>query len=137
MIHDQVHVHALNMSSGGAAEELSTIGANNEFEFSKVMVSQHGSIVLYSPNDLMIYLYSVNGKLLCEVDAMERLHAWTLTPDGECLITGSERMIVKLRCLDDLHTMHTFQRVEASIHSLALTPEENMLLVSSLFFLRR
>jgi hypothetical protein len=125
------------MSSGGAAEELSTIGANNEFEFSKVMVSQHGSIVLYSPNDLMIYLYSVNGKLLCEVDAMERLHAWTLTPDGECLITGSERMIVKLRCLDDLHTMHTFQRVEASIHSLALTPEENMLLVSSLFFLRR
>jgi hypothetical protein len=137
VIHDQVHVHALNMSSGGAAEELSTIGANNEFEFSKVMVSQHGSIVLYSPNDLMIYLYSVNGKLLCEVDAMERLHAWTLTPDGECLITGSERMIVKLRCLDDLHTMHTFQRVEASIHSLALTPEENMLLVSSLFFLRR
>jgi hypothetical protein len=137
VIHDQVHVHALNMSSGGAAEELSTIGANNEFEFSKVMVSQHGNIVLYSPNDLMIYLYSVNGKLLCEVDAMERLHAWTLTPDGECLITGSERMIVKLRCLDDLHTMHTFQRVEASIHSLALTPEENMLLVSSLFFLRR
>ena len=137
MIHDQVHVHALNMSmSSGAAEELSTIGAN-EFEFSKVMVSQHGSIVLYSPNDLMIYLYSVNGKLLCEVDAMERLHAWTLTPDGECLITGSERMIVKLRCLDDLHTMHTFQRVEASIHSLALTPEENMLLVSSLFLLRR
>jgi hypothetical protein len=101
----------------------------NEFELAKVLISQHGNIVLYSPSDLMIYLFSVNGKFLCEMDAMERLHAWALTMDGECLITGSERMIVKLRCLDDLRTMHTFQPVNAPIHSLSLTPEENILLV--------
>jgi hypothetical protein len=105
----------------------------NEFELAKVLITQHGGVVLYSPSDLMIYLFSVNGKLLCEMDAMERLHAWALTTDGECLITGSERMIVKLRCLDDLHTMHTFQPVDAPIHSLALTPEENILLVRNPF----
>ena len=93
------------------------------------MSQSEGTIVLYSSNDLMLYLFSVNGKLLYEVDAMERLHAWTLTPDGECLITGSERMIVKLRCMDDLQTIHTFERVEAPICSLALTPEDNILLV--------
>ena len=112
----------------GAAENRPTIELN-EFELAKVLISQHGTVVLYSPNDLMIYLFSINGKFLCEMDAMERLHAWVLTTDGECLITGSERMVVKLRCLDDLHTMHTFQPLEAPIHSLALTPEENILLV--------
>lgn len=100
-----------------------------EFAFGKVLVSPQGRIVLYSSNDLMLYLFSVNGKLLHEADAMEHLHAWALTPDGGCLLTGSERMIVKLRCLDDLRAMHVFPRVDAPIHSLSLTPEERVVLV--------
>ena len=80
----------------------------------------------------MLYLFSVNGKLLHEADAMEHLHAWALTPDGRCLLTGSERMIVKLRCLDDLRAMHVFPRVDAPIHSLSLTPEERVVLVRTI-----
>ena len=33
----------------------------------------------------MLYLFSVNGKLLHEADAMEHLHAW-----GVCQLTGHD-----------------------------------------------
>ena len=113
----------------GSAPRRDGGAVRGEFAFGKVLVSPQGRIVLYSSNDLMLYLFSVNGKLLHEADAMEHLHAWALTPDGGCLLTGSERMIVKLRCLDDLRAMHVFPRVDAPIHSLSLTPEERVVLV--------
>lgn len=98
--------------------------------FGKVLVSCNGAVVLYSPADLTLQLFTVNGKMRCAADATERVNAWALTPDGDFLLTGSERMVLKLRCLHSLRVLHTFARVEAPVCSLAIAPNENVCLVS-------
>eukprot|EP00329_Picozoa_sp_Boothbay-MS584-11_P003498 30940_1 len=103
---------------------------NNIASFGKVMVSSNGAVVLYSPGDLMLHLFNINGRRICSADAMERINAWALTPDNEFAVTGSERMVVKLRCLHNLRAIHTLGQVEAPVCSIAFASNENTCLVS-------
>jgi WD40 repeat protein len=118
----------VHKTQGGFIRALSASPDTDSFD--KVLISSQGTILLYSSSDLMLFLFSVNGQLLASADAMERLHAWALTSDNKCVVTGSDRMIVKVRALHNLKTLHTFGQLEAPIYSLTLCAEENVVMVS-------
>lgn len=97
-------------------------------EIRMVAISSLGHIVFYSPSDLTLYVFSVNGKFLCSTDLTERIGVLKITRDAEYLITGSEKGILTFRKLHNLQIVYRLT-LEAPICSLYLTPEEQHLFV--------
>jgi len=95
---------------------------------SMIAVSSIGHIVLYSAEDLVIYLYSVNGKLLKTIDEHERLTHMIISRNADYLVTGGERGTIIIRTLYNLKFAHKFA-VESMVCSLSLSRDEKNLLV--------
>ena len=63
--------------------------------------SSGGFIVLYFGNDMLLRVYTLNGKLLSEIEINERLNAFLFSDDGNYLITGGSSRLVKVRDIHD------------------------------------
>ena len=53
-----------------------------------VAMSELGHVVMYSKDDLFLYMYNINGKPLCEVDAHEKICHMYVSSDSQYLVTG-------------------------------------------------
>ena len=106
--------------------------------------SAGGCIALYYGDGMLLRVYTLNGKLLSEIEINERLHALMFSEDGNYLITGGTSRIVKVH--DIRNSLVEARRIngymksspllpqglpafESSIHSLSLTPKERHLVV--------
>ena len=49
--------------------------------------------MIYSQNDLMLYMYTINGVRLSSIDTYERLYAFSFSRNGEFLVTGGDRQV--------------------------------------------
>lgn len=76
------YVRTITLPSGGSIDQ--------------VAVSDDGHVVIFSNEDMMIYLYSINGKLLKSVDAGQNVNALMI---HECkyLVYGGDSGIVFVR----------------------------------------
>jgi len=92
-----------------------------------VGISRDGKIISYSVTDLRINLFSVNGRHLQTVESKERLYAFCLSQDGQYLVTGGSKKKVIIRKVHDLKVVHQFKPVDASIRSLALANEQQLI----------
>eukprot|EP00026_Physarum_polycephalum_P000200 Phypoly_transcript_00200.p1 GENE.Phypoly_transcript_00200~~Phypoly_transcript_00200.p1 ORF type:complete len:1988 (-),score=255.41 Phypoly_transcript_00200:62-5914(-) len=110
-------------------EYVRTINLPKASPVNLVAISPQGYIVVYSQTDLVIYLYSINGKLLKTSEESERLNHILITRDSEYLITGGEKGMIVLRSFYSLKTLPTKLSVDSTIFALAMTPDERHLLV--------
>jgi WD40 repeat protein len=76
-----------------------TIYHPKRFPIRLLVISNQGHIVLYSQEDLMINLYTINARFITSVELSERLNHMMVTRNGEYLITGSEKGTVVIRKL--------------------------------------
>jgi len=108
------------------------------------VTSEGGYILLYFGEDMLIRVYTLNGKMLHEIEINERLHALIFSEDGKYLITGGTGRHVVVR--DIYNLLSVVRRIngsmkssplmpqglfpfEASIQSLSLTPKERHLVI--------
>ena len=52
------------------------------------VTSSGGYIVLYFGEDMLLRVYTLNGKMLHDIEINERLNALVFSEDGNYLITG-------------------------------------------------
>ena len=87
----------------------------------KVALDNHGRIVVHTAERL--YLYTINGVLVCSIDVGERIHDMKIT--GEVLVTGGDRCHVYMR---DLTSLRILSGLDLSKHgpirSISLSSEE-------------
>ena len=108
------------------------------------VTAEGGNIVLYFGDDMLLRVYTLNGKLVGETEIYERLHALIFSEDGKYLVTGGTSRVVTVR--DICCSMTVVRKIngsvkptslmskgmskfESSIHSLSLTPKERHLIV--------
>ena len=87
----------------------------------KITLDNHGRMVAHAAERL--YLYTINGTLICSVNVGERIHDMKIT--GEVLVTGGDRCHVYMR---DLTSLKILSGLDLSKHgpirSLTLTSAE-------------
>eukprot|EP00271_Cylindrocystis_brebissonii_P011984 TRINITY_DN3000_c2_g1_i1.p1 TRINITY_DN3000_c2_g1~~TRINITY_DN3000_c2_g1_i1.p1 ORF type:complete len:2905 (-),score=592.76 TRINITY_DN3000_c2_g1_i1:326-8950(-) len=93
-----------------------------------LVVSIHGHIVIYSTEDLMLHVASINGKFLASQD----VHGGLLTcmvasADNEFLVTGGEGGVVTVRHIHSLEIVRKFDGMGIPVTSIALTVEDCVL----------
>jgi len=87
----------------------------------KVIVDGHGRIVAHTVEKL--FVYTVNGVVLCSADTGERIHDMVIT--GEVLVTGGDRCHVYIRDLTSLRVLSSLDLSRhGPIRSITLTPDE-------------
>ncbi|KAI4307513.1 hypothetical protein L6164_030691 [Bauhinia variegata] len=91
---------------------------------SKLIVSQHGQIVIYADDDLSLHLYSINGKHLAAAESNGRLNAVQLSRCGEFLVGAGDQGQIVVRSMNNLEVIKKYHGVGKMITSLAVTPEE-------------
>lgn len=102
--------------------------------FDLIALSQLGYVVAYSHSCSMLYVCSMNGRIVFQEEAHELPKALLLTKDGEFIITGGRRgstgVIVVRRLLPPSHDSapRIHATTAAPIWSLCYTPDENYLL---------
>lgn len=93
-------------------------------QMSKMVVSQHGLIVVYSNEDLNLRVCSVNGRWLAVSDSNGRLNSLDVSSCGEYLVCGGDQGQVVLRQLHSLEILRRYDPLGAPISSLVVTPED-------------
>jgi len=116
-------IHALRQG-----EYIRSLWHPNGAVITQLAISSMGHIIFYSQEDLCLYMYSINGKLLKIEDTHERLNHMIISKKAEYIITGGYDKTVTVRRLYDLKCIHKFA-TNSIIQSLALTIEERHLFV--------
>ncbi|XP_057837661.2 BEACH domain-containing protein B isoform X1 [Cryptomeria japonica] len=96
----------------------------NGSTLSKIVVSQHGRLVLYSNDDLNLLLYSINGKLLATSESNGRVNCMHLSSCGEFLVCSGDKGQVILRSMHSLEVLKRYDTMGRVIVSLLVTPED-------------
>ncbi|KAH9329817.1 hypothetical protein KI387_001925, partial [Taxus chinensis] len=96
----------------------------NGSALSKMLVSQHGRLVLYSNDDLNFLLYSINGKLLAASESNGRVNCMNLSSCGEFLVCSGDKGQVILRSMHSLEVLKRYDAMGKVIVSLSVTPED-------------
>lgn len=91
---------------------------------SKLLVSQHGRIVVYAENDLSLHMYSINGKHLAFSECNGRLNCMKLSGCGDFLVCAGDNGCITLRSMYSLEVIRRYEGIGKPIISLAVTPEE-------------
>ncbi|XP_010671613.1 BEACH domain-containing protein B isoform X2 [Beta vulgaris subsp. vulgaris] len=90
----------------------------------KLVVSRHGRIVLYSDDDLSLHLYSINGKHIASSESNGRLSCVKLSVCGEYLVCAGDQGQIILRSMNSLEVVKKYAGTGKVITSLTVTPEE-------------
>jgi len=93
-----------------------------------VATAPDGKIVTYSHEDMTLFLYSINGKLLKTLEFTERMNHAVITRDAEFIICGGEKGVVTVRKLHSLEVLHKFS-TGGSICSVAISAEDRHIFV--------
>ncbi|XP_064636479.1 neurobeachin-like isoform X3 [Lineus longissimus] len=72
--------------------------------------------------------YSVNGKLLRNVEHNDNVQSLTLSRDGAYMIMGGDNGIVEVWRTHDLNLLYTYPTCDSSVRSLALSHDQKYLL---------
>lgn len=91
---------------------------------SKLVVSRHGWLVLYSDDDLSLHLYSINGKHIATSESNGRLNCVELSVCGEFLACAGDQGQITVRSVRSLELVMKYAGAGKVITSLAVTPEE-------------
>lgn len=91
---------------------------------SKLVVSQHGQIVIYADDDLSLHLYSLNGKHLAASESNGRLNTIQLSKCGEFLVGAGDQGQIVVRSINTLEVVKKYHGVGKILTSLTVTPEE-------------
>lgn len=91
---------------------------------SKLVVSQHGRIVLYSDDDLSLHLYSINGKHIASSESNGRLSCVELSACGELLVCAGDQGQIVVRSMNALDVVRKYTGIGKVITSLTVTAEE-------------
>ncbi|KAL0485164.1 hypothetical protein AKO1_004293 [Acrasis kona] len=89
-----------------------------------------GNIVIYSRSDTIMYLYSINGKLLEKVDTNEILHVLKIH-DSRYVIYGGDKGFIVIRSLHDLSFVHRYncRDLGSAVKSIDLSEDDRFLFV--------
>jgi WD40 repeat protein len=96
----------------------------NGSALSKMVVSRHGRLVLYSNDDLNLLLYSINGKLLATSETNGRINCMELSSCGEFLVCSGDKGQIILRSMHSLEIVSRYDAMGKVILSLSVTPED-------------
>ena len=91
---------------------------------SKLVVSKHGRLVLFSNDDLIFLLYSVNGKHLASSESNGRINCLEVSSCGEFLLCGGDQSQIILRSIYTLDVIRKYDASNVPILSLSITPED-------------
>ncbi|KAK9758397.1 hypothetical protein RND81_01G226800 [Saponaria officinalis] len=91
---------------------------------SKLVVSQHGRIVLYSDDDLSLHLYSINGKHIASSESNGRLNCVELSACGEFLVCAGDQGQIVVRSMASLDIVGKYPGIGKVITALTVTTEE-------------
>lgn len=91
---------------------------------SKLVVSQHGRLVIYADNDLSLHMYSINGKHIASSESNGRLSCIELSSCGDFLVCAGDHGHIILRSMHSLDVVRRYEGVGRIITSLVVTPEE-------------
>ncbi|VFQ86787.1 unnamed protein product [Cuscuta campestris] len=91
---------------------------------SKLVVSRHGQIVLYSDEDLSLHLYSINGKHIGSCESNGRLNCLELSGCGEFLVCVGDQGQIIVRSMSSLGIVKRYNGIGKSVTSLTVTPED-------------
>lgn len=94
-----------------------------------VTVSPYGDIISYCPQGEILYLHSVNGKLLKKLYGVGKLSVLKLSTDGRLLVTAGNNGGITVRTLH-LYSLRKIWRWQCPlpVTSLELTPRDEYLL---------
>ncbi|GAM18020.1 hypothetical protein SAMD00019534_011950 [Acytostelium subglobosum LB1] len=112
----------------GRGEYVRSICLPKQSSVNQCIISNQGHIVIYSQDDLMIYLYSINGQLLSSVETHGKLNSMIVSKDSEYLITGGDKGTVVIRTLYNLKFAYKLS-FDSAIHSLAMSNDQRHLMV--------
>jgi WD40 repeat protein len=116
----RVCVHTIR--SGEYVRSIHPLPNNKDTSVEKLALDSHGRMVVHM-GDGGLFIYTVNGHLICSTDAGEQIH--DLKISGEVLITGGDRCHVYIR---DLMTLRVLSGLDLSRHGpircISLTPDE-------------
>eukprot|EP00245_Coleochaete_scutata_P014708 TRINITY_DN6358_c0_g4_i1.p1 TRINITY_DN6358_c0_g4~~TRINITY_DN6358_c0_g4_i1.p1 ORF type:complete len:177 (+),score=20.36 TRINITY_DN6358_c0_g4_i1:46-531(+) len=104
------YVRSLKHPSGGVVDRLA--------------VSQHGMVAMYSHDDLMLHVFSINGKPLASIDACDRLTCLAASTCGHFILSGGEKGVVVARWMHSLEVVRRYEGKGVPITALTLTPED-------------
>lgn len=96
----------------------------NGSALSKMVVSRHGRLVLYSNDDLNLLLYSINGKLLATSETNGRINCMELSSCGEFLVCSGDKGQIILRSMHSLEIVSRYDAMGKVILSLSVTSED-------------
>lgn len=94
---------------------------------SSIVLSKHGLMVLFSKDDLIFLLYSINGKHLASMESNGRINSMEISSCGEFLVCGGDHGQVAVRSIYTLEVIKRYEGTNTPILSLAVTPEDCIL----------
>eukprot|EP00475_Leptophrys_vorax_P005709 TRINITY_DN13447_c0_g1_i1.p1 TRINITY_DN13447_c0_g1~~TRINITY_DN13447_c0_g1_i1.p1 ORF type:complete len:630 (+),score=120.28 TRINITY_DN13447_c0_g1_i1:217-2106(+) len=106
-----------------------TIRPDHGKHITSVTISSRGDFAIYCSENNLLQIFTINGTFIKEVDTMEALHAIRYSKDGDYLITGGEKREIRIRDAFSLQIDHRLEEPDASIRTLAITENEQHLLV--------
>lgn len=90
----------------------------------RLVVSPNGLVAVYSHDDIMIHVASINAKWLASAEANGRLSSLCVSACGDYLVTGGERGQIVVRMFHSLEAVRHYDGVGVPITSLAVTAED-------------
>lgn len=90
----------------------------------RLVLSRNGMVVLYSHDDLMLHVVSLNGVWLAHAEANGRLSCIAASASGDFIVTGGERGSIVVRWVHDLQIVRRYEGTGVPITSLHVTPED-------------
>jgi len=87
-------------------------------------VSQHGLLVMYSKDDLSLYVFSINGKLLAHAECKAHVNCMDISDCGDFLVCGGKQGQVVVRSMHTLEVVRLYDGTGVPISALAVTPED-------------
>ncbi|MCO5595749.1 hypothetical protein L7F22_049797 [Adiantum nelumboides] len=91
---------------------------------SRLVLSKHGLLVLFSNDDLIFLLYSINGKHLASSDSNGRINCIEISSCGEFLVCGGDQGQIVVRSIYTLEVVRRYEGMNTAILSLSVTPED-------------
>ncbi|KAL3684694.1 hypothetical protein R1sor_002716 [Riccia sorocarpa] len=91
---------------------------------SKLLVSQHARLVMFSNEDLSLHLFSVNGKKLAAAETNGRINCMELSSCGEFIVYGGDHGQIVVRSLYTLEVIRKYEGTSSPVTALAMTPED-------------
>jgi len=102
-------------------------------EVNLLAISCNGDIVVHSKKDQSLFLFSLNGTFLAEMnDFIQSINDMSITADGEILVLAGDGGCLSFRTLEDLAFRSLIDlHADGGITSIAFTPDNQYIIVGS------